>query len=301
MSIINYIFIILLIQTCCFGLAPKHIKLIDSDHKLAELKRMDKDQGISVAPYLYSNEHDYDNAISNLESVIIDHGDKSRVHIGVSGLQNVDMIAARDSDFGIMIDINTRTQALFKLVEDIFLSDPFINGKDFYVELLKEVKKQSKYYFKEEGDWDRELSNLKKYLEENATWIKDENKFKKIKKMFLEGRITSIRMDLSDNNYFRVDGELKNNFNIIKDWLEANNATLDSLYLSNSFDEKWTDNKERSNYLRNIDIISNEKTIVLDSHYGFYIRSFFMIEYWPKLIDMLTGKKTLEEAFVLSA
>ncbi|MBI4398890.1 MAG: NUDIX domain-containing protein [Candidatus Omnitrophica bacterium] len=206
--------------------------------------------------FMMSNENDWPKLVKELPRMS-PQSDGIRVHMGVSGFQNEEIMAIRHSDIAIMIGINSAEIAAHQTLKEVLCS-PALSGAD---RLSPEDRFQTI-----NDEWHRltqEKLSLQPSSWEPANWIQDPQKFSYIQKMFLENRVFSLQMDFRDEKSFAV----------LSEWFKENGLTLDTLYISNAYEYKDTGLKNRSGDLfeRSIASVihfdSQRGTLIIDSRW----------------------------------
>ncbi|MDP8212658.1 MAG: hypothetical protein P9X22_05115, partial [Candidatus Zapsychrus exili] len=194
--------------------------------KLKELKALEllpeEIEIHSSIPFFHTNESKFDEMLSELWGSTPFYENEIRVHIGTSGLQNLDIMASRKSQYGIIIDINPEVMELFKIISNIMKQNDTVNASIFTKKLSERIKDH--YAQKKVGVLSVKVGNLLYNLENFMFgFVKYEKTFQHIRKMFIEDRIIAINQD-----YFNSDF-----FNKLNEWLNKNKPFADTLYVSN--------------------------------------------------------------------
>lgn len=170
------------------------------------------------------------------------------VHIGWSIEFNYRIILARKPALVILCDINQRVFDFFDLFK-IALIESY--SQDDFLSKLKEIlEKESDYFFHQKEPRYSLYSTLQSYM----TWISCEENYRYLKEMYMNDKIIHLQLDIKDK---------KNKFELIKQWIDSNGYTLDTLYLSNIW--MWL-KKDRDLFAQNINNLMHENCIFIDSH-----------------------------------
>ncbi len=228
--------------------------LSQEDEKVADFQGMQSiGQLFDTVIFANSNESHYGDVLEILRQQK-DETSKG-LHIGVSGMQNLDMMAARSSQWGMLIDINKRSAEFFRLIKGIFLHNPQVSRKEFKQELLRQMDSHPlnyrnviHYYFASPSD----KTDLLSTMDGEGSWLASEDRFNHIKQMFIEGRIAIISGNIGDENLFKQ----------ILQWMRKYGVRLDTFYVSNTSD--YAKMRTRS-FLNNIHTLSDDRTLILDS------------------------------------
>lgn len=192
-----------------------------------------------------SNEDFYEDVVEGIRSK---DPKRNGAHIGVSGIQNLDIMAARGSQFGILIDINERTNEFFQFLEELFKVNPNFSRADF-LKFLQDDRRMMYFLGTIAAKFDFDL-----FIKGSASWLFTEERFEHIKRMFLEGRIITINGNVSDAEMLQK----------IAVWMKNESVLLDTFYISNTID--WVTETPEVSLHRIIHDITVEDTIILDSH-----------------------------------
>jgi len=143
------------------------------------------------------------------------------VHIGLAGMFNFDMLAARKTGYAILLDKNERQIEAFRLMRNVI--GAAINSTEFVRSFLDALQKRYDYFFPNHEEFEKFSESFKFGLTQSDSWLGNAEDFDWIRNMFREGRILSYRADVANANLFRAIG----------DWMGRQQLELDSVYLSN--------------------------------------------------------------------
>ena len=201
-------------------------------------------------PFLQTNEavysHTYDYLAMNRK-----HGAPT-LHVGVSGLQNLDMIAARRSNFGVLLDINPNMQKVMSVVRDICRSEPKVNRQEFVSAFINRISTDPELW-DDETKKEFQLSNFQRKAAESWSWLSSEDSFDHVRALFLEDRIISINL-----NFSNVE-----NVERIARWARQNGVAIDTVYISNIFEWNMSENAKK---LVSLARVGREDTLILSSY-----------------------------------
>jgi len=119
------------------------------------------------------------------------------MHVGVSGLQNLDMIAARRSTFGVFLDINPNMQKVMRIVRDICRGEPKVSRYDFVPALLDRISTDSELW-DDQAKKEFQISNFRRKAQESRSWLSSDDSYDHVRALFLEDRIISINLNFSN-------------------------------------------------------------------------------------------------------
>ncbi|MFA5160002.1 MAG: hypothetical protein WC484_05795, partial [Candidatus Omnitrophota bacterium] len=217
-----------------------------------QLKRLSYDTGVDETIFSYSNEGDYKKVLKSLR-LPNQELRTGTAHIGVSGVQNLDIMAARHSQWGILMDANKRTGEWFDLIGKIFQENPGLSRKDFVGKLFREIER---YPATRPEDWNYFLNDrqsLKLFLEDPWSWLSDDTRYEHIRAMFLEGRIVCIRGFLEERDIFEK----------VVLWMRQHKISLDTFYISNVI--HYIAPANLPNFYANLAAVTDDKTLILDA------------------------------------
>jgi len=233
------------------------------------------DQGaIPSSPFLQTNEavypHTYDYLAMTRKQEV------PTMHVGVSGLQNLDMIAARRSNFGVLIDINPNMQKVMKIARDICCSKPKVSRQDFVSTFINQTSTDLELW-DDEAKKEFQISNFRRQAETSWSWLSSDDSYDHVRALFLENRIISINLDFSNVEYVER----------IARWAQQNSVAIDTVYISNIFEWNMSENAKK---LVSLARVGQRDTIILSS-YGLEgeLQSFKLQDHPHFLIDRRNG------------
>ncbi len=195
---------------------PEDIASIESEN----LSDHDINNYINGPVYVKSNEHLQELTIKALR----DHPAQSNeIHIGVSGLFNLDMIAAHRSPYALLIDRSGKTRHFYEKIKEMILSSTtrqqFISTLTAYIGTREGQEFASK----------QDAQFLQESLDNQETWIGSDENFFYIKEMFNDNRLFFLRSDFRNNEEFKK----------IAEWLRENKLRAGTIYISNIREWMW--------------------------------------------------------------
>jgi hypothetical protein len=151
-----------------------------------------------------------------------------RLHTGWGSFRNLDLMAIRRSDWGVLVDVNFHQFKVWSAVADAVAvaqsADEFV---DVAVSLLPTVPRL-RQFIDSTQEW------LRQDFERSGSWLCSERpeRFLHIQRMFLEGRIVTACMDMRGG-----DGRTVNSFQDLAARItlasQSRGLALDTLYVSN--------------------------------------------------------------------
>lgn len=175
---------------------------------------------VQAPPYILPNEPEPGRVIEQLKNYDKPQGDALNCHIGVSGLFNYDVVAARKSDFALLIDINKNTVALHWLTIMILQDTKIHTRQQFIKALMHNLREYKRELFIFSGS---SISNLPQELTRKGSWLESDEKFSYIQQMAVENRIMPTLLSISDRDALQKLAAI----------IKENGFRLDTLYTSN--------------------------------------------------------------------
>ena len=183
----------------------------------------------SGVPYLFSNEEQKNEVLSTLQRTCLETA-APKMHIGFSGWFNFDVIVARKSSYAIIADIDPKVCEVIKFTGEILLTSK--NPREFIEKIKPFLSTKSEYFY-----YGNRALDLEKILEQEiirpSCWLSNDKSFNYIKRMFSEGRILSLLLDIRHSD----------KFSSISDWMEGNGVIPDTMYVSNISD--WVEGNQK--------------------------------------------------------
>ncbi len=215
---------------------------------LRSLRALDVDQGTKETPFAFGNE-DFTTGLWLLKKLPPPGAGIRKGYIGVSGLQNLNYMAERGSDYGVIVDMNTQTIDLWKLTEAAMKAPGVKTPEQFEKEFRRRLPASGVKLYQDE------LSKFTSLRETPYSWLGDPAKFAHVRKMFLEDRIAFFRANLTNPKTFQV----------LRKALDRQGIAVDLVYLSNVWE--WMQNQEQMKaYTDSVRALSSESTFLVDAH-----------------------------------
>lgn len=224
--------------------------------------------------YLISNEEGIENTLEFLSSV----EKRGNTVVGVSGCFNFELYLAREP-FGVnyMINIDPAPcyDPFWKMVS--FLFQRTTNAKDFGRALLYEIQNNMPLYYSEKMASKLNIAQFSKQFQIYIGKALDtEEKFQKIQDLFTQERFLHFPLDLSCEK--RVQR--------LREQLELQDKTIDTLYISNV--ETVLPTEKIETFRENVKALSDRGApLVVSSHY-FCTKPGRPPEYWTALKQDVT-------------
>ncbi|MEZ5315492.1 MAG: hypothetical protein R3E91_04705 [Chlamydiales bacterium] len=191
----------------------------DTIERLSQEKMHQEIHGV----YVLSNESGIKNTIQFIEKEPPPPTNQLSCHVGLSGLHNFDIIAARRSHHAVIIDFNSFNKKFIN--ECLKILNKSNTNEDFVKKICKHMELDPKRYNHYQGD-SSPICRMKAEIDRPSSWLWKEDqtgKFEYIKTLAREEKIVPITGD------FR---QLETCKDLVKN-LNKFNCPIDTLYLSN--------------------------------------------------------------------
>ncbi|MBN2479154.1 MAG: hypothetical protein JXA94_02905 [Parachlamydiales bacterium] len=169
-------------------------------------------QGVDTKPYILTNESDLDKTYQILTRIPrVERG----FHVGVSCLHNFDIMCARRSCGAILFDASDNVIDLHKEIKRAILY--YEDRRDFvkYIKYLPEKYRRDSF--------DTFESKMDSELEKTNGWLSSDENYQFIRSLFLNDKIISLKLDIQDYKSFQM----------IREFIDAEKLTADTIYVSN--------------------------------------------------------------------
>ncbi len=184
----------------------------------AQISPKEEDVFVNMVPYVISNEIRREGTIEILRDASADP-DNHRVHIGVSLMFDFDVMAARRSALGIVVDRNGRLGEVFSKINELLTQKQTLTRREFTDRLID--------WFKKDKQRQGNQFDLYGLLNSSAnSWLSTDQDFEFIREKFLAHKVLFIRSDWRNVGVFRAIGV----------WLKKNGLRADTVYVSNMRD-----------------------------------------------------------------
>ncbi|MBN1869732.1 MAG: SAM-dependent methyltransferase [Candidatus Omnitrophica bacterium] len=222
---------------------------------VVDMEPAELDYFVNAVPFILSNETESEVTIHALRRRASDGRD---VHIGVAGWFNLNLIFARQSDYGIFVDRNGWLIDFFKEMQRM----PWPRARQDFVTMVKyflNSRRSRGKYVSEDFKLiaaDDGKTVYDKELERPDSWLGSDESYDYINRMFSEDRLFFLRADLRDTALFQALGE----------WLIAEGLKAETIYLSNVHQYLSRDGDEDTLLNRSSAYVANSKTIFIESY-----------------------------------
>jgi hypothetical protein len=203
--------------------------------------------------YITTNETN----LSETSRLLIDHpqpsADTQKIHIGCATWHNFDIMCARKSNYGLIIDFNPKNaEFIQKTVEIIKTSKCRAFFKDAMIAYLNSLKGKERDLFFHADQKGLPTERIEKEFSRQGSWLETEEKYLFIKELVTDDRIISITENITNCEKFSK----------IRQFLDSNKIFINTLYLSNICNFMKTANDKES-FAKSIKYLLNKDTIFI--------------------------------------
>lgn len=179
---------------------------------------------------------------------------KPTIHIGCAAWHNFDIMCARKSSYGLIVDYNPKNATFIKKTIDLINSsdsrDSFKQSMIHYLNSLKGKERKLIYHADQRG---LPTDGIEIELSREESWLGSEENYLYIKKLASNDRLIAITEDIRNSEIFYR----------IRKFLDRNNITIDTLYLSNICNFMTT-GRDRNLFTKSIKNLICNKTILIN-------------------------------------
>lgn len=188
-------------------------------------------------------------------------------HIGFSGLHNFDIMAIRESKYGLICDFNPDNK--FVIEKALQLIRTAGNRHDFVDQMVlfmeetnTEVriqhekglsKKTMMFYWNYDRAACTEIEQIRAELEREGSWLASDKAFYHIQELAMNDKISAITIDIRNTESFRQIGEL----------CKKESLEIDTLYLSNIC-EYMQIGEDKEKFVLSVHALLQSDTIVIN-------------------------------------
>lgn len=185
--------------------------------------------------------------------------------IGVGGFFNLNAASRRKLDVIILIDCGLRVGDFWQDVEEIIRTND--NRQEVISKIQMLLRRNASQYFtggsalsgldNPDTVAEIEIENFQREIDQNLSWLSDNERFNKIKKIFRDSCFFFMQADLFDPNQMED----------IRSILQGAKITVDTIYLSN-LGEYADGTLQRSRYITAMKKLIAPKTHVISGHFS---------------------------------
>lgn len=207
--------------------------------------------GVVNGVYITTNESNLEATRKLLKSHALPNN--KSIHIGCATWHNLDIICERKSTYGLIIDFNPKNaEFIEKTIDLIHASETREIFKEKMILYLNSLEGEEKSLF---FHWDQQgtpTDRLEKELLREGSWLNSDEDYLFIKQLVSKGNLVAITEQITNFNQFSG----------IRNFLDSNDITVDTLYLSNICNFMRSDS-DRSAYIKSVKKIINEHTLFI--------------------------------------
>lgn len=142
------------------------------------------------------------------------------LYLGFSFEFNYHLLAERPVKFAWICDINKWTHSLYTFIQKTIVTAP--NRDAFMHAFMEEITLHHQTYFLCPTSFEEKVRLH--YMTHEFSWLYSEEKFLRIKQLYLDHKIVHVNLDVVEDAYF---------FGKLKDWADHHSLHFDVVYLSN--------------------------------------------------------------------
>ncbi|MFH1800783.1 MAG: response regulator [Candidatus Omnitrophota bacterium] len=171
------------------------------------------------------------------------------IHIGFSGLENLNFVVARDSGGFLWMNRNGNMRRVFEETRKIIIAEK-ADRFDF-VKRMKEIFSYEPPYWDSRGFSQR----MDEELMRPGSWLSSDGNFEKVQRLFRESKVLFIEADASNASFMKSLQEIFN----------AEGIRVDTLFLTNIPD--WIKNEGReAAFFEAMSVLGDSNTLVIQSN-----------------------------------
>lgn len=180
--------------------------------------------------------------------------EKQTIHIGCATWHNFDIMCERKSSYGLIVDFNPENSKFIEKTIDLInvseSRDIFKQKMNDYLNLLEGDKKDLFFHWDQKG---LPTEKIEKELEREGSWLQTEDNYLFIKKLVSRDRVVAITEDITNFE----------NFSRLRKFLDSQNISIDTLYLSNICNFMMSDSR-KSSFIKSIKQLLQNDTILIN-------------------------------------
>lgn len=178
---------------------------------------------------------------------------QNAIHIGCATWHNFDIMSARKSQFGLIVDFNPKNASFIKKTIDLIRvsasREDFKNSMIDYLNSLDGKERRIYFHRDQKG---LPTDRIERELFREGSWLQTEEKYLFMKDLVCNDRLVAITESFTNPKTFAA----------IRRELDASNVAIDTVYLSNICNFMRT-SKEKKEYERSIKHIVSQDTIFI--------------------------------------
>lgn len=179
---------------------------------------------------------------------------ENSIHIGCASWYNFDIMCARKSHYGLIVDFNPKNaEFIKKTIEIIKISNSRESFKTAIIDYLTSLEGAEKQLFFHKDQKGLPTEKIEKELYRKESWLHDDKSYNFIKKLVEKEQIIAITEDITN---FEKFAEIKN-------FLDSNNLFIDTLYLSNICNFMQTQ-KQKEGFCKTVSCLLNKNSLFIN-------------------------------------
>ena len=152
-----------------------------------------KDFYLDETPYILTTEVGQPAALEFIRSI---NPLKNGLYLGFAFEFNYHLLAERPFELAWICDVNSRMHTLYKFIETTIVTTP---NRDSFIEAFrKELFEKGDHYFSYEGGFAEKV--IAHYLNEKFSWLHSEEKFLRIRSLYMERKIHHVNLNLVEDS-----------------------------------------------------------------------------------------------------
>jgi hypothetical protein len=224
-------------------------KLANTLAHFSNLRIQGKIHGI----YITTNETNVEEVYRSLQTQSRLPPQVPTIHIGCAAWYNFDIIWARKSTYGLIIDFNPKNaEFIQKTIEFINFSESREVFKKTMINYLNSLKGKNRDVFFHSDQCGLPTDRIEKELFREGSWLGCEESYLYLKELISRGRLIPITEDIRNTEKISK----------IRAFLDKNNIVIDTLYLSNVCNFMGT-SKERSSFSKSVKSLLHDNTLFI--------------------------------------
>jgi hypothetical protein len=176
------------------------------------------------------------------------------IHIGCATWHNLDIMCLRQSSYGLIVDFNPKNSEFIKKTVDLIkVSESREIFKQKMIEYLNSLKGEEKNLFFHRDQKGLPTERIEKELTREGSWLQNEENYFFIKSLVTDDRLVAITEDITNCQTFLS----------IREYLNENNVSVDTVYLSNISNFMQSDS-DRKLFAKSVKSLLADETILIN-------------------------------------
>jgi hypothetical protein len=178
-----------------------------------------------------------------------------RIHIGCASWHNLDIMCARRSTYGLIVDFNPKNAEFMRKTMELVSVCPSRHAfKEAMINYLNSLRGTERDLFFHRDQLGTPIDRIERELNREGSWLQSEENYLYVKSQLAsQGRLIAITEDIT--NFEK--------FTLIRRFLDSNNIAIDTVYLSNICNFMRTPT-ERNSFVRSIRQLLHDNTILIN-------------------------------------